>query len=144
MKQSEQTEQRIPIKHYNVKLNNIDKIEQLLQEVYDLSSQQNKLIMREIDKLEKSTIFKDLDIDGKEKYGKVMNNYFALLQKGNAQKQDIARLMTEVYKHNGDVKGGIDSMAAAGPTTIDLDALRKLAKDVNSTSPEKEVYETKK
>ena len=56
-----------------------------------------------------STTIKDLDIDGKEKYGKIMNNYLGLQQKAISQKFDIARLMSEVVKHGGDIKGAIDA-----------------------------------
>ena len=95
-------------KKYTVKLNNLDKIEQLLQETYDLACRQNNQIQDEINKIANTTIINDLDIDGKEKYAKIINNYLALLQKSTAQKMDIAKLLTEVVKHNGDVKGAIN------------------------------------
>ena len=92
-------------KKYTVKLNNIDKIEQLLQETYNLACQQFTQIQGEINKIANTTILKDLDIDGKEKYGKIMNNYISLQQKSITQKFDIAKLMSEIIKHNGDKIG---------------------------------------
>ena len=68
-------------KKYTVKLNNIDKIEQLLQETYNLACQQYTQIQTEINKIANTTKLNELDIDGKEKYGKIMNNYIALQQK---------------------------------------------------------------
>ena len=130
-------------KKYSVKLNNIDKIEALLQETYDQACQQHTTIQNEINRLSSSTIFKDLDIDGKEKYGKTMSNYFTLQQKAIGQKFDIAKLMAEIVKHGGDVSKAIDS-AKASPTTLDLEKLRKLAIDASSTSGEVEEYETKR
>ena len=59
----------VKIKKYTVKLNSNDKIEQLLQETYDQACQQHRIIQEEINKLSSSTTYKDLDIDGKEKYG---------------------------------------------------------------------------
>ena len=53
-------------KKYSIKLNSNDKIEQLLQETYDQACQQHRAIQDEINKLSSSTVFKDLDIDGKE------------------------------------------------------------------------------
>lgn len=131
------------IKKYKVKLNNIEKIEQLLQETYDIATQQHKSLQDEINKIATTTTVNDLDIDGKEKYGKIMTNYYTLQQKANAQKQDIAKLMAEVVKHGGDVKGALTE-AAKIPTTLDLDKLRKLAADVSSTSNEIEEYQTKR
>ena len=128
---------------YKVKLNSNDKIEQLLQETYDQACQQHKAMQEEINKLSSSTTYKDLDIDGKEKYGKIMNNYFTLQQKSIGQKFDIAKLMAEVVKHGGDVKGAIDA-AKAMPTTLDLDKLRQLAVEASTTENEEQKYVTKK
>ena len=129
-------------KKYSVKLNNVQKIEDLLQETYNQACQQHTAIQEEMNKLAGSTTFKDLDIDGKEKYGKIMNNYFALQQKAIGQKFDIAKLMAEIVKHGGDVKGAIDASKAM-PTTLDLDKLRQLAVEASSTGEVQE-YETKR
>ena len=133
------------IKKFSVKLNNNDKIEQLLQETYDQCCRQHNAIQDEMNKLSSSTVFKDLDIDGKEKYSKAMANYFKLQQNAISQKYDIAHLMAEVVKHGGDVKGAIDaSKAAAASTTLDLDKLRKLAEDASSKKDETQEYISKK
>lgn len=120
-------------KKYLIKLNNNDKIEQLLQETYDLCCQQYKVIQDEINRMANTTVLKDLDIYGKEKYGKIINNYLTLQHKSIGQKYDIARLMSEIVKHGGDVKAGIDA-AKAAPTTLDLDKLRELATQATTTS----------
>lgn len=119
-------------KKYSVKLNNLDKIEQLLQETYDLACQQYVTIQNEMNKIANTTILKDLDIDGKEKYSKAMQNYLSLQQKSIGQKYDIAKLMAEVIKSGGDVKKAIDD-TRKGSTTLDISALRKLAKEASTT-----------
>lgn len=128
-------------KKYTVKLNNNEKIEALLQETYDLACQQYNTIQNEINKIAGSTVINNLDIDGKEKYGKIMNNYIALQQKAIAQKFDIAKLMAEIVKHGGDVKGALDD-AKKAPTTLDLSKLRDLAMAASTTKTEE--YVTKK
>lgn len=133
------------IKKFSVKLNNTEKIEQLLQETYDQCCRQHNSIQDEMNKLSSSTVFKELDIDGKEKYGKVMANYFKLQQNAISQKYDIAHLMAEVVKHGGDIKGAIDATKASStPTTLDLDKLRKLAEDASSKKDETKEYISKK
>ena len=62
-------------KKYTVKLNNIEKIEQLLQETYDLANRQTTQIQEEINKIANTTVINELDIEGKEKYAKIMNGY---------------------------------------------------------------------
>lgn len=126
------------IKKYNVKLNNIDKIEQLLQETYELACQQHTSIQNEINKIMNTTVVNNLDIDGKEKYGKIMKEYFSLQQKSISLKMDVAKLMSEVLKHNGDVNKALENDNMKG-SKLDLATLRKLAKDANTnanTKPE--------
>lgn len=118
-------------KKYTVKLNNVEKIEQLLQETYDLACQQANKIQDEMNKIANTTVVNDLDIDGKEKYGKIINNYITLQQKSIAQKYDIAKLMSEVLKHHGDVKGALDDTKNI-PTSFDVAKLKALAKDINT------------
>ena len=128
-------------KKYTVKLNNIDKIEQLLQETYNLACQQFTQIQAEINKIANTTILKDLDIDGKEKYGKIMNNYISLQQKSITQKFDIAKLMSEIIKHNGDIDGALKD-AAKAHTSLDIKSIRDIvnkAKESNDT----QVYQLK-
>lgn len=132
-------------KKFAIRLNNLDKIEQLLQETYDLACQQYTTIQNEINKIANSTILKDLDIDGKDKYGKVMSNYITLQQKAIAQKFDIAKLMSEVYKTGGDVKKAIDDTKK---TSLNINELRRLAKlgaaSANSSENETEEYTLKR
>ena len=118
-------------KNYVVKLNSVEKIEQLLQETYNLACQQAKQIQDEINKIANTTEINNLDIDGKEKYGKIMNNYITLQQKSIAQKYDIAKLMAEVLKHGGNVKEALED-AKNIPSTFDVAKLKELAKDINT------------
>lgn len=120
-------------KKFSIKLNNTDKVEQLLQETYDLASQQSKQIQDEINKIVNTTILNNLDIDGKEKYGKIMNNYLSLLQKATSQKMDIAKLMAEVIKHNGDVNGALDA-SKKGISMFDTKAIRDMVRNATSTN----------
>jgi hypothetical protein len=131
-------------KRYTVKLNNIEKIEQLLQETYDLANRQTNAIQEEINKIANTTVINDLDIDGKEKYAKIMNNYIALQQKAIQQKFDISKLMAEVLKHSGDVNSAIND-TKKGATTLDLSKLKELAKNANTQSNNTtEQYQLKK
>lgn len=131
-------------KKYTVKLNSIEKIEQLLQETYDLANRQTTAIQEEINKIANTTIINDLDIDGKEKYAKIMNNYIALQQKAIQQKFDISKLMAEVLKHSGDVNSAINE-TKKGATTLDLSKLKELAKNANTQSNNTtEQYQLKK
>ena len=120
-------------KKYNVKLNSIEKIEQLLQETYDLACQQHNSIQNEINKIMNTTVVNNLDIDGKEKYGKIMKEYFTLQQKSIIIKMDVAKLMAEVAKNHGDIKASVDAIGKT-PTTLNIASLRKLANEVKTSA----------
>lgn len=127
---------------YSVKLNNVDKIEQLLQETYDLACQQHNSIQNEINKIMNTTVVNDLDIDGKEKYGKIMKEYFTLQQKAIAIKMDIAKLMSEIVKNKGNVKDALESETMKS-SSLNIAALRKLAKDASTPAVGEENYNIK-
>lgn len=130
-------------KKYKVKLNNVDKIEELLQETYDLACQQHTSLQNEINKITNTTVVKDLDIDGKEKYGKIMKEYFTLQQKSIGIKMDVAKLMGEIVKHGGDINKALNDDNMKG-SKLDISKLRKIAKDVNtSATEEKQEYKIK-
>lgn len=120
-------------KKFNVKLNNLNKVEELLQETYNLACQQHNSIQNEMNKIMNTTVVNDLDIDGKEKYGKIMKEYFSLQQKSIIIKMDVAKLMTEVFKHNGSAKDAIEAVSK-GPTTLNIAQLRQLAKDASTSA----------
>jgi len=118
-------------KKYGVKLNSTDKIEQLLQETYDLACQQHTHLQNEINKIMNTTTLNELDIDGKEKYAKIMSNYISLQQKSIAQKYDIAKLMAEVLKHNGNIGEALKDEKNV-PKTFDINKLKQLANAANT------------
>ena len=131
-------------KRYVIKLNNIDKIEQLLQETYDLATRQTNQIQEEINKIANVTVINELDIEGKEKYAKIMSNYITLQQKAIQQKLEISKLMTEIIKHNGDVNKALNETPGVG-NILDFAKLKQLAKDANTQSNQgQEEYSLKK
>ena len=96
----------------------------------------------EINKIMNTTIVNDLDIDGKEKYGKIMKEYFTLQQKSVGIKMDIAKLMAEIVKNKGNVKEALESETLKN-SKLDFAALRKLAKEASIPANESENYNIK-
>ena len=128
---------------FKLKVNNIDKIEQLLQETYNLACQQYTVIQDEMNKVANATKVKDLDIEGKEKYSKIMANYLALQQKSIVQKYDIAKLMSDIIKYNGNMDDALAD-SKKNNSSLDIGRLRALAKQAQTGGDnEVQVYETK-
>lgn len=91
-------------KKYKLKLNSIANLEVLLQELYDETSKNIVEIQNEINKLSNSTQLNNEIMDAKAKYAKAMNDFSSNKNKALSTKMDIAKLMTEVIKFNGNLK----------------------------------------
>lgn len=104
----------VPLKQYKLKLNSADKIEELLQELYNESCKNIQIIQNEMNKLSNSIILKDEAVDAKAKYAKAMNDYITNKDKAIGRKLEIAKLMSEIMKFNGNVKKTFEESDAVG------------------------------
>ena len=95
------------IKQYRVKLNSNEKVEELLQEIYLEACKNIEEAQREINKISMSTDLNQEIIDGKAKYAKAINDFIATKDKAIARKMEIAKLMTEVVKYNGNLNKAV-------------------------------------
>lgn len=113
-----------------IKLNSNEKIEQLLQESYDLTCKQINDIQNEMNKLSNSCILSDSTIEEKTKYAKAMNDFIGSREKAITKKFEIAKLMAEIVKHNGDVNNTLnDKNAMKGMSGFNIDELKKAMKE---------------
>jgi len=91
-------------KRFKVKLNSVEKVEAILQEVYDDSMRQLVLIQNKINDLETSTNLTDEPIDMKAKYAKSIHDFITDKEKAIGRKLEVSKLMAEILKQNGDVE----------------------------------------
>lgn len=132
-------------KRLQIKLNSTEKIEQLLQESYDLTCKQINDIQNEMNKLSNSCNLADVTIEEKTKYAKAMNDFIGSREKAITKKFDIAKLMAEIVKHNGDVASTLNDKAAMKNmgNAFNIEELRKAMKEqMSSSGPE--TYELKR
>lgn len=90
-------------KRLQIRLNSNEKIEQILQEAYDLTCKQINDIQNEMNKLSNSCNLAEVTIEEKTKYAKAMNDFIGSREKAIGKKFEIAKLMAEIVKHNGDI-----------------------------------------
>ena len=101
-------------KRYKLKLNSIEKIEELLQELYN---EADKTIVEIQNNLNKLTMSMDLNneiADSKAKLSKAINDYINSKDKAIGRKLEIAKLMTEIHKYNGNVGAVVSNNAFTG------------------------------
>jgi hypothetical protein len=126
---------------YKVVINSLENVRELLQEAYNQADEQLIQSQNEISKLSNSTKLSEEIMESKAKYAKAMNDYLGMKDKSIAKKIEIARLLTEICKHNGDANKGNEESAKA--MTFDFSKIREMV--ANSTNEKKsETIELKK
>lgn len=116
-------------KRYKVRLNSIEKIEELLQEIYEESCRLINQIQVEIDKLQNNTNLgaEGISIDEKAKYAKAINDFVNAKKKTIDSKFEIAKFMGELVKHSGDINSTLNDPTFSKTTKLDLSSLRNAA-----------------
>ena len=120
-------------KRIKVRLSSVEKIEELLQEVYDQAYRQINEIQNEINKLINSTNLgsDDFTMDDKAKYFKAMHDLTGDKKSAIQTKLDIVKFMGEMVKHNGDAKAVVNDKAFAKRTSLNLNDIRNALNDGN-------------
>ena len=104
----------VPLKKYKLKLNSVEKIEVLLQELYNESCKNINQIQDEMNKIANSINLNEETLGEKAKYAKAMNDFMVSKDKAIRLKLDIAKLMTEVLKYNGNLTKTFNESEAVG------------------------------
>ena len=124
-------------KKYKLKLNSAQKIEELLQELYDEADKNIVEIQNEMNKLANSVQLDQEIVDAKAKYAKAMNDFITNKDKAIGRKLDIAKLMSEILKFNGNVK-----LAVTEGDIPDWDEITNaLVDNTNAVEDETEKYQ---
>jgi hypothetical protein len=112
-----------------IELNDIQNIRDLLQEAYKLADEQIVQSQNEINKLASATNLHEEAMDSKAKYAKSINDYLSIKDKAIAKKLDIAKLLSDILNHNGDVRSAVDNGSAMKNMSINFDDIRKIVDD---------------
>jgi hypothetical protein len=104
----------VPLKKYKLKINSPEKIEVLLQELYNDACKNIEQVQHEMNKLTNSVNLNDEAMDAKARYAKAMNDFITSKDKAIGKKLDIAKLMTEILKFNGNVSKTFSESEAVG------------------------------
>lgn len=122
-------------KRYKVKLNSIDKVEDLLQEIYDQACRQINEIQNEINKMANSTNLgsDETTMEDKAKYAKSMHDFMGDKVKAISLKFEVAKFMGELIKKGGDIGDVINDKNYAKKTSLNLDEIRNITEDDSTT-----------
>ena len=127
-------------KGYKLKLNSIEKVEELLQELYNETNKMVNEIREQMNKLSSSVSLNQEPMDAKAKYSKAMNDFLSNKEKAISRKLDIAKLMSEILKFNGNMK------AVMQESDLNWEAFKDTLYETDNTPQQKdesEAYELK-
>lgn len=118
---------------YKVRLNSCEKIEELLQEIYDQACRQLNEIQNELNKLVNSTNLgsEEFTMDDKAKYFKAIHDLTGDRKAAIQTKLDIAKFMGEILKHGGDSNAVLNDKKVAKRTSLDFKSIRDAVKETN-------------
>ena len=91
------------IKKLKIELNSTENLRDLLQMIMELADEQINQAQSEINKLTHSIQLSQEAMDGKSKYAKAINDFLVTKNKATAQKIDVAKMLQEIIKYNGDL-----------------------------------------
>lgn len=112
-----------------IELNDRENLRDLLQEAYKLADEQIIQTQNEINKMANATNLQDEAMDSKAKYGKIINDYLGIKDKAISKKLDIAKILTDIYHHNGDLKGALENGENMKNMDFNFDDIRKIVDD---------------
>lgn len=121
-------------KRYKVRLNSTEKIEELLQEIYDQACRHINEIDNEINKIINSTNLgaDDVTMDEKAKYSKAVHDFMGDKSKAIQSKFEIAKFMGEIIKHNGDINATINDKNYTKKTSLNIDEIKAAIKNCSN------------
>lgn len=120
-------------------------MEELLQEVYDEACRLVNEAQNEIGKLSEATNLAAEPLEGKAKYAKSINDYMRTKDQAIARKIEIAKLLGEVIKHNGNMQEALENTMVTSAGSLDIDKLKEIASQAYGESqPPRKTYNINK
>lgn len=118
-----------------IEINDVNNIREVLQESYRLADEQIIQSQNEINKLSHASVLQEEPMEARAKYAKAINDYLSIKDKAISKKLEIAKVLTDIYQHNGDIKGAMDDGGATASMSFNFEDIRKI---VDNSFEEKE------
>ena len=119
-----------------IDLNNPTVVKNLLQEAYMLADEQIVQAQNEINKLSSATKLNEEIMDSKAKYAKSINDYLAIKDKAISKKIEIAKLLSEILQHNGNVGELGSDVSSTGK--FDFSKIKEMVKSMHEDGKKEE------
>lgn len=118
-------------KKQDVKVNNVDSLEGLMQETYNDACLQINEAQSGINELTTGT--KPVDVDDVTKIAKERSGYLKVKDSAIRIKLELAKLQSDILKNKGDAEGAISERTDGKASLNDFKSIREMLKsDTNS------------
>ena len=124
-----------------IEINDVQNIRDILQNAYNLADEQIVQSQNEINKLSNATNLVDETLESRAKYAKAINDYLGMKDKAIGKKLDIAKILTEIQRYNGDVKTALESNGTQGSMDFDFESIKKMVDDTYKDKEETKTIE---
>ena len=129
---------------FKIELNDSQNVRDVLQQAYDLSDAQIIQAQNEINKMATATKLQEDVMESKAKYGKIVNDYLSIIDKAISKKMEIAKLLTEILHHNGNVGAALSDNQIAGKQSFDLSKIKEMVKTMHDEKEQTKTIELNK
>ena len=129
---------------FKIELNDSQNVRDVLQQAYDLSDAQIIQAQNEINKMATATKLQDEVMESKAKYGKIVNDYLSIIDKAISKKMEIAKLLTEILHHNGNVGAALSHNQITGKQSFDLSKIKEMVKTMHDEKEQTKTIELNK
>lgn len=129
---------------FKIELNDSQNVRDVLQKAYDLSDAQITQAQNEINKLANATKLQDEVMESKAKYSKAINDYLSIIDKAISKKVEVAKLMTEILHHNGNIGAALSDNQMVGKQSFDLSKIKEMVKNMHEEKEQTKVIELNK
>ena len=109
-----------------LELNDQQSLKDLVQEAYRISDEQIVQAQNEINKLSNATQLQDEPMEARAKYAKAINDYLGIKDKAISKKLDIAKILADVLKYNGNVNEAIENGSNIKNMDFNFDDIKKM------------------
>jgi len=117
----------MPMNHkLKIDLNDVQNLRDLLQEAYSLASEQIIQVQNEINKMASATQLEQESIEGKARYGKIINDYLGIKDKAISKKIDIAKILSDIHNHNDNMNGNAEHGENMNVMDFNFDDIKKM------------------
>jgi len=123
-------------KKQDVKVNNTDSLEGLMQETYNDACLQITDAQKVINELSSGAIA--TDVDEHTKIAKEKGGLLKVKEAGIRIKLEIAKLQSDILKNRGDVDSAVSERSGGTASTTDFKSIRDMIKNNAGLAPENE------